>query len=302
MMTQSLSHGKIIWMGEHAVVYGYKAIALPLFQVGVQVTLSESDESSIKSSFYSGLLTSMPNIYLSIQTLIFELNAFFNTKVSLDIQMKIPLNAGLGASASIASAIVLAYYKHFNQTLDSVTHIKWIQLSEMIAHGRASGIDATAMTLKTPFIFKKDTPFTPFETNLDAHMLIVFSNVSGKTKEAVNHLEILHKEHTKETEERFKILSEVTETLLKSIELKAHDVIGDMMNRAHHVLKSLHLSHKEVDRLVDICLKHKAHGAKLTGGGLGGCMIAYYTDLDALHQTIKEVENKGFHTYFIQKV
>jgi mevalonate kinase len=43
MMTQSLSHGKIIWMGEHAVVYGYKAIALPLFQVGVQVTLSESD-------------------------------------------------------------------------------------------------------------------------------------------------------------------------------------------------------------------------------------------------------------------
>jgi mevalonate kinase len=49
-------------------------------------------------------------------------------------------------------------------------------------------------------------------------------------------------------------------------------------------------------------LKNKALGAKLTGGGLGGCMIAYYKDLNALNQSIQEVEKEGFHTYFIQKV
>jgi mevalonate kinase len=57
-----------------------------------------------------------------------------------------------------------------------------------------------------------------------------------------------------------------------------------------------------VDSLVNLCLKNKALGAKLTGGGLGGCMIAYYKDLNALNQSIKEVEKEGFHTYFIQKV
>jgi mevalonate kinase len=301
-MTQVLSHGKIIWMGEHAVVYGYQAIAFPLLQVGVQVTLIQSDSTYIQSSFHVGPLETMQRIYLSIQTLIYDLNAYFKTEVHLNIELKIPLNAGLGASASIASAIVLAYYTHFNQTLEASTHIKWIQLSEMIAHGRASGIDAAAMTLYTPFIFKKDTPIIPIETNLDAYMLIVFSNVSGKTKEAVQRLETLHKEDKIKTEEAFKTLAEATEMFLDSIQTKSHDVIGEMMNRAHHILKSLHLSHPVVDSLVDLCIKNKALGAKLTGGGLGGCMIAYYNDLNALNQSINEVQKEGFHTYFIQKV
>ena len=301
-MTQSLSHGKIIWMGEHAVVYGYQAIALPLFQVGVKASLTISDSTHIESSFFVGALHSMPNTYRSIQTLIYELNAHFKTQSHLKIEMKIPINAGLGASASIASAIVLAYYQHFNQVLDTETHIKWIQLSEMIAHGKASGIDAAAMTLQTPFIFKKDVPIIPMKTDLDAHLLIVFSNVSGKTKEAVNHLETLHKHTPTDVEDAFKTLSEATETLIQSIQTKSHDVIGKMMNRAHDILKSLNLSHPQVDALIQICMKNKALGAKLTGGGLGGCMIAYYIDIDALNQSINEVENSGFHTYFIQKV
>ena len=301
-MTQALSHGKIIWMGEHAVVYGYQAVALPLFQVGVQVSIDQSDVTHIQSPFHVGTIGSMQSIYLSIQTLIIELNRHFKTEVNLNIELKIPLNAGLGGSASIASAIVLAYYKHFKQTLDVSTHIKWIQLSEMIAHGRASGIDAAAMTLHTPFIFKKDTPIVTIETNLDAYMLIVFSNVSGKTKEAVQRIETLHRNDKKFTEDAFKRLAEATDEFINSIQTKSHDVIGAMMNRAHDILKSLNVSHPVVDSLVDLCLKNKALGAKLTGGGLGGCMIAYYKDLNALNQCIQEVEKEGFHTYFIQKV
>jgi mevalonate kinase len=296
------SHGKVIWMGEHAVVYGHQAIALPLFQVGCDVDLTKSEKTYIKSSFYEGYVEDMDERFLSIQSLIQRLNQYFHINVHMNITLRIPLSAGLGASASIASAIIQAYYQLCQETLSQEKHVEWIQQSEMIAHGNASGIDAHAMTLKNAFIFKKNEPIMPLKTSLDAYIFIVYTDIEGHTKEAVMKVKDRLLLDAFDTETKLNTLGQLTKDMVQYMKEKAHTHIGRIMTEAHHLLHQLGVSHPTLDQLCALTLRHGALGAKLTGGGLGGCMMAYFLDEASLNQAIEKVKETGFHTYFIQKV
>jgi mevalonate kinase len=295
------THGKVILIGEHAAVYGHKAIVFPLDQVGVKIEAIQSDVSYISSSFFTGKVTDLDERYVSIKTLISKLDQFFNTSLHLNITLNIPLSAGLGASASLASAIVLSYYHFMQKELDDLTHFNWIQISEMLAHGNASGIDAFAMTQKHPFIYQKGHDFQTLNLSLDAYLCVVDTKIAGHTKEAVSKIRDHLLEDPLNINPMIESLGALTFQMEAALTAKDHDHIGACMTKAHHILKSLDVSHEILDELVDVALTCKAKGAKLTGGGLGGCMIAYFDNQAYLQTWIDYVKSKNL-PYYIQKV
>ncbi|MCK7487475.1 MAG: hypothetical protein MZU97_19675 [Bacillus subtilis] len=131
------AHGKIIWMGEHAVVYGHAALALPALNATVDVALTDSSQRFFESPFYTGAFESAPALLTPIRSLFEQLSDYFHAApLTLSITPHLPLAGGMGSSAAIAAAMTKAFFDRYQRTLDAATLQEWIQRSETLAHGK----------------------------------------------------------------------------------------------------------------------------------------------------------------------
>ena len=273
------AHGKVIWMGEHAVVYGYEAIAIPLTSALVKATILKSEKTTIDSQVYKGSIEDSNDDIYPISTLIKALMHHFKASpVSITITSDIPHDAGLGSSAATASAVTQAFYDLFETTLTEDVRYNWVQMSEIIAHTNPSGIDARITMLDTPIIYGKNQALKTLTLDLNAYMVIGFSGMRGQTKKAVLNISEVY-DHI-ETKNHIKALGHLTKNVISYVGNKAlHDIGLDMTN-AHQHLVALGVSTKPIDQMVEKALVLGALGAKLTGGGLGGCVIAITQNLN----------------------
>lgn len=283
---EATSHGKIILIGEHSVVYNYPAIAMPFYKGIVHVTLRENDVNAIKSSVYAGDLDASPQSILPIRTLIESLQKALNLNPYLyDITGTLPIGSGLGSSAAIASAIVKACFQVNNITLDRHSHYNWTQFSETLAHTNPSGIDALCVTNDNGWFFTKDK-IEPLTIDLDAYLLIGNTGFKVPTKDSVNHVKHLI-ESTPSHQADIKALGQLTLQSKDAIINQNHRALAKAMNQAMIHLKNLGLSTQTIDALNESALKNGALSSKLTGGGMGGCVIALCEN----HHTLKQVQS-----------
>jgi mevalonate kinase len=289
-------HAKIILIGEHAVVYQKKAIVCPVFDANVQVQLAPHDQYFIESDFYKGLLIDAPTSFESIKNLIEALITTFNVNpVKINIHNHIPVAAGMGASAAIAGAIVQAFFQYHQETLSEQTLVEWIQRSETIAHGNPSGIDMYGVLSNHALIFQRNIEVSPLTFQMDGYLLITFSNEHGSTKEAVTRVSqyVAHNKH---------VLEDMEISILKAIKAIQHkhiDILGHELNTYQNYLKQIGVSTPRIDAMVRDALSFGAVGAKLSGGGLGGCMIALFKNIAKLHQLQEHYKRQGYHQQFI---
>lgn len=288
------AHGKLILIGEHAVVYQEPAIALPFFPVSVLVRAEKSDDMVLHSALYQGSLDQAPDHLHHISHLISELKKHFNLpSFRVYIESSIPVSSGMGSSAAIASALVQAIFDGMNEPLDTQTLLYWIQTAERIAHGNPSGIDALTTSQNTAWWFIKDTTLEAFDIDLDAVLIVANSGVQGSTKEAVDHVRHLI-DHQAQTKQHIEALGQLTHQA--RIALQQHQALqlGCILTQAHHHLKSLEVSHPLLDEMVETALKAGALGAKMTGGGLGGCIIALAQDAEAAQHIVSALKQHTF--------
>lgn len=289
-------HAKIILIGEHAVVYQKKAIVCPVFDANVQVQLTPHDQYFIESDFYNGLLIDAPTSFESIKNLIEALITTFNVNpVKINIHNHIPVAAGMGASAAIAGAIAQAFFQYHQETLSEQTLVEWIQRSETIAHGNPSGIDMYGVLSNHALIFQRNIEVSPLTFHMDGYLLITFSNEHGSTKEAVTRVSqyVAHNKH---------VLEDMEISILKAIKAIQHkhiDILGHELNTYQNYLKQIDVSTPRIDAMVRDALSFGAVGAKLSGGGLGGCMIALFKNIAKLHQLQEHYKRQGYHQQFI---
>lgn len=276
------SHGKIILIGEHAAVYGKPAIAIPFLATKCKTVVKETLESNIDSIVYRGKTSNAPEELTPITSLIKELTIKLDLpNLSFDIKSNIPISSGMGSSAAVASSIVQAVYDYLEKDLSPKDKLSWIEFSEIKAHGNPSGIDALTTTFNNAWLFQKGSLLVEFDSNLAAYLIVGQSGEKGNTKEAVS---IVKEEVDKGKMNLIEELGRLTQVVYEAYLAEDIILIGKTLTAAQKILKELQVSTEKIDQMVELALSNRALGAKLTGGGLGGCVIA-------LAKNYREAEN-----------
>ncbi|MDB7101256.1 MULTISPECIES: mevalonate kinase [Enterococcus] len=276
---QGESSGKLILMGEHAVVYGEPAIAFPFYATKVTATLEalqSFNKDQLISSYYIGNLHDAPHALNNIKQLIAGLKTHYHVQdtLRLTIESTIPAERGMGSSAAVATAITRAFYSAYELPLPREQLLAHVQLSEKIAHGNPSGIDAAATSGFEPIYFTKGHPFDYFALNIDAFLIVADTGIKGQTRAAVKDVAHLFEKDAQKTGQKIQQLGYLTKQAKKAIIDNSPEKLAEAMNDAQHILKSLTISNDFLDTLIATARAAGALGAKLTGGGRGGCMIA----------------------------
>lgn len=272
------AHGKIILIGEHAVVYNEPAIAMPFLATPVEVIIEKiNGDSIISSSYYQGFLKTVPsplnNIKKLIETVCTDLNQSLGG-MSISISSLIPPERGMGSSAAVATALVRALFSYFKRPLNQNSLLSYVDISEKIAHGNPSGLDARVTSSESPIYFKKNSRFLSIPLHVSGYLIAADTGMKGQTKKAVEDVAHQMKHSFKQTKQVITKIGLLTDEAKTAIEENHTVRLGELLTLSHDCLKQLNVSNDLLDHLVDTALKNSALGAKMTGGGRGGCMIA----------------------------
>lgn len=299
------SHAKIILMGEHSVVYGQPAIALPLPSVQLSVTLSSRQDNQriIKSRYYHGSLENLPSSMIGIKKLIDTLSARFNdqeTGWDLKIESQLPAERGMGSSAASAIAIIRAFFDYYDEPLDRTLLLQLADVEEQITHRSPSGLDAATVSSDKPLFYVKGWIGVPIEMNLDASLVIADTGKKGATKEAILAVKDELKNNNEKAEEHIKHLGELVNQTKGYLAQNDIVKLGDALNFAQTDLAALNVSDPALDHLIHVARDNGALGAKLTGGGRGGCMIALMQTAMGARRLASILKENGAHDIWLQ--
>ena len=274
------AHSKIILIGEHAVVYGYPAISLPLLEVEVTCWVVPAttpwrlfEEDTLSMAVYASLE------YLNIK----------EACIRCQIDSAIPEKRGMGSSAAISIAAIRAVFDYFEAELPYDVLEILVNRAEMIAHMNPSGLDAKTCLSDQPIRFIKNVGFEELAMDLSAYLVIADTGVYGHTREAIQVVE----SKGKEALPFLYALGELTQQAEEAITTKDAVKLGEILTKAHGNLKEIEVSSLEADALVETALQHGALGAKMSGGGLGGCIIALVADYHQAQDLAERLEEKG---------
>ncbi|MBM4422851.1 MAG: mevalonate kinase [Chloroflexi bacterium] len=277
--------GKIILVGEHAVVYGRPAIAVPVSQVSARVAIEDHANGLLIRSRdlnridrYSDLDPTHP-LAAIIRLTLSTLGEAAAPKAILTLDSSIPIASGLGSGAAVSTAIVRALAKYYGRNLDPAVVSSLVHEVEKIHHGTPSGIDNTVIAFERPVFFCRQPPIIEtLSVPRPFRLAIGNTGIASPTKNTVGDVRRAWEADREKHESLFDacgIIARHARTLIESGE--THH-LGPLMIDNHRLLREMGVSCAELDALVEAALNAGALGAKLSGGGRGGNMIALITD------------------------
>jgi mevalonate kinase len=286
---KSSAPGKIILFGEHAVVYTRPALAVPVMQVQVEVEVADSARAGIwinapKIDLQSEL-SALPADH-PIGSVILNLFATLNLPLppgglEINIESTIPVAAGLGSGAAVSVALIRALALHVERALSDEQINNLVFEIEKLHHGTPSGIDNTVITYAKPTYFIKGKPGETFSVGKPFTLIIGDTGIQAPTKQAVADVRRLWLKDTSKFEGVFNEIAQLSLIARRSIESGRPDMLGELLDHNHSLLQEMTVSSVELDRLVTAARNAGALGAKLSGGGRGGNMIALVEKPDA---------------------
>jgi mevalonate kinase len=280
-MTKASAPGKIILFGEHAVVYGRPALAVPVTQVHADVEVSDASRPGIwidaPDINVHAELNTFPSdhpIAAAIHNLLFLSGVSPFPSVDIKITSTIPVASGLGSSAAVTVALVRALSSHLNHSVTDEEVSAFAYEIEKIQHGTPSGIDNTVITYAKPIYFIRGQPTEAINVGQPFTIVIGDTGFPASTKEAVEGVRRLWMHDKAGAETLFDKIGEIAFTARRAIEAGKSELLGELMDENHALLQTLTVSSTELDHLVEAAREAGAIGAKLSGGGRGGNMIA----------------------------
>lgn len=313
---------KVILFGEHSVVYGHSAIALPLKNLRMCAVVTSCNESLAPASCeslsstsseslasttnldshitlscldFTGKLSEIPTRFNSIRTAIrasLEFAGWNGENLHIFTESDFPAERGLGSSAAAAGAVIRAILDYYGVAASNDEIFKLTQTAECVAHGRSSGLDATATAASWPVRFSRGC-FDRMEINMRAWLVLADSGCKGMTRETVEALRSRLESNPVEVGAQLNKLGEIAAVAEDDLAFGRIENMGKQMTFAHRILADLGVSTAKLDALVDAACQHGALGAKLTGGGGGGCVIALADSEDAAKRVSEAFKNAG---------
>ncbi len=283
------AHSKIILMGEHSVVYGYPAIAIPLKKIKTICKITKSNKK-LEFNYNDTLSMAVYNAlkYIGIR----------NAYIKYEVESEIPSRRGMGSSAAVSIAAIRSVFDYYNQKLTYKILSFLVNKAEKIAHGNPSGLDAKTCMSNKAIKFVKNRGLSMIDLNLNAYLLIADTGIYGQTKEAV--------EKVKNLKEKgiliLKKLGFLTNEVEKNIREKNLKLIGENMKKAHKELRKLGVSCDKSNEFVEEAIKNGALGAKMSGGGLGGCVIILVKTENEAQKIGEKIKELGAVKLWIEKL
>ena len=307
--TGDFGYGKIIVLGEHSVVYGRHAIAAPIpLNVRAEVRPQEQDIDLLIPRWGVEMRFSEPegkisSLHESI-SLIAERLSVADRGMRIDVFPRVPRANGLGASAALAVAVIRAMARAFSIEMSDREISNLAYDVEKIAHGTPSGIDNTLATFGRPILFRKDNPQARAEirdlaTSRPIPVVIGLSGVATLTAQTVGNVRAAWLKNPARYEA---IFDQIDGLALAGVDALARGDIaelGDLMNIDHGLLNALQVSSWEIEELVEIARSNGALGAKLTGGGGGGAMIAV-AESDRVEGVAAAMRAAGYNSFITE--
>ena len=283
-MTKASAPGKIILFGEHAVVYGRPALAVPVLQVHAAVEVSDSSRSGIWINSpdvdLNAELNTLPSdhpIASVIHNFLFLSHVSPFPNLEIKITSTIPVASGLGSGAAVTVALIRALCSHFNYSMPDKEISSFAYEIEKLYHGTPSGIDNTVVTYAKPVYFIKGQPIEIFRVGSPFTIVIGDTGIRASTKESVGDVRKLWETDKTKWERMFDEVRTIVNKAREAIESGAWNEMGKLMNQNHALLQEMTVSSPDLDRLVSAACDAGALGAKMSGGGRGGNMIALVT-------------------------
>ena len=280
-MTKSSAPGKIILFGEHAVVYGRPALAVPVTQVHADVEVLDSKHLGIWIDAPDVNLHGELNAFSSGHPLAAVIHNFlFLARVSpfpnleIKISSTIPVASGLGSGAAVTVALIRALASHLNHPMPDEEVNTFTYEIEKLYHGTPSGIDNTVITYARPVYFVKSQPIETFKVGEPFTIVIADTGISAPTRESVADVRKLWETDKKHWENVFDEIGDISFAARRVIEEGWIKMLGALMDENQTLLQQMTVSSSELDTLVETARRAGALGAKLSGGGRGGNLIA----------------------------
>ncbi|UCE72803.1 MAG: mevalonate kinase [Methanomassiliicoccales archaeon] len=300
-MGEGSGYGKVILFNEHFVVYGIPAIASAIGSKTIaRVDKTEGTGWTIKDERPETpgyKKNKMDHQNDSIERILKAAGIDVNqTPINIYLGGDLKAASGVGASAASCAAIARALSVQFNLGFSDERVNEIAYEGEKGYHGTPSGIDNTAATFGGLIWFKRGDPSFIKRLALKQPVEIVMGNtgVVANTKAAVAGV----KERKENEPEKYdKIFDEAKELAQKARSaLEVHDLqtVGQLMNKNHELLQQIEVSSQDLDFLVKLARDNGAHGAKMTGGGLGGYMVALTPGKEVQEKVAQAMEKEGF--------
>jgi len=194
--------------------------------------------------------------------------------VNISIDSKIPVAAGLGSSAAVAVATIAATGRLLNLQLSKERICSLAYEAEKIVHYHPSGIDNYISTYGGINVFRRGKGFTPLKARKAIPLVIGNTRIPRSTGKLVGHVHGLKRHYPNVVNPAIRAIGQLSLIAAKTIEDGDLEELGELMDINHGLLAAMGLSNEELDRLIYVARRAGALGAKLTGAGGGGCMIA----------------------------
>jgi mevalonate kinase len=268
--TVGVGHGKVILLGEHTVVYGHPAIAagLPL-TVRARVRPG-SGRVQVPAWKLDCRLGDGSPVAEALGQLCARLGAD-GRALDLDLETDLPAGAGLGSSAALAVAVARAVGARSGAGDGDLEAA--VAASESVFHGNPSGVDAAAALHGGIGVFRKGEGWKPAQVRQKLKLCIGLTGRGRSTAELVERVAHLAR-RSPPARRVIDLLGEISTGGLEALAVGDIDSLGRLFDLAHGLLAGLRLSTPELERLVHGARAAGAIGAKLTGAGGGGAVIA----------------------------
>jgi mevalonate kinase len=297
-MVLASAPAKVIFFGEHFVVEDKLAIAAAInLRAKVFADFNDSKYISISSDVNSSNIIKVPINMITggefrgygplVAPLLIILHEFslkyhpLDRGVDIDIKSEIPIGAGLGSSAAVFIAFSAAILKLFNVKFKLNDVIELASKGESLAHGKPSGIDTTISAFGGILLYRRSQGFNRLNVKFSEPVILGITSEYRSTADMVNRVLKLKYKYPSIFDLIYEANDRIVEEAVKALYSGDINRLGELLNISHGLLSSLGISTLNLERLIYAARNAGAYGAKITGAGGGGSIIAISSESTA---------------------
>ena len=301
-----LGHGKIILLGEHSVVYGRPAIAagftpgcsasaethtvdtLSVEPWGVQVEAARSEADAERELLRRAFAEICDHYHAP------------RAALHVRAHLQIPSGAGLGGSAALSVAILRAMDAQLSRTSNHDELLAASMAWERVFHGNPSGIDSAMAISGGLALYRRGEPLEPIRMSRTVRLIVANSGERASTKDMVASVARQHERSRALAEQRFDAIAALVMNGRTALKTGDHKSLGQLMDLNQALLNAFLLSTNKLEHMCRLARSSGALGAKLTGSGGGGCIIALAPDPQVGQDITRALRDGGFEAFSVE--